>query len=163
MPLDPAIPPLSAEKRIRTIWCIKIEATPEMLLTNYREGVTVAADDYVYRPGLEVGALSIAPQQLQTTCEISFSDVDASAVHLVLDSANLKVPVTILRLWWDGATWTSETYFSGKLGRPYADALVTRVEIVARVGRTGKATKTPWCSVLVDHDVLGPSTTIEVG
>lgn len=163
MPLDSLIPPLAAAKTVRTIWAVKIERATVLRYTNRREGVTVGADTYVYRTGLEVGALAIAPEQSQISCEVSFSDADATAIDLVLDASSLKVPVTILRLWWNGSTWISETYLVGKLGRPYTDAFTTRIEVVSRHGRKGKATKTPWNSVLTDHEVLGPNAKIEVG
>lgn len=163
MPLDPLIPPLAAEKTIRTIFCLKVEATPATLrLTNYREGLTLAGDAYVYRPGISIGELAVSPEQLETSCEVTLADADAALAHLALDGANQKVPVTILRVWWDGVSWVAETFHAGKLGSPYSDALVTRFQVIARFGRTGKATKTPWTSVFTAHEVLAPGTTIEV-
>lgn len=164
MPIDPLIPPLAAEKTIRTIWCLKIEATPATLrFTNYREGLTLGGDTYTYRPGVAIGSLSVSPEQLETSCEVTLADADASVAHLTLDGANQKVPVTIKRAWWDGAAFIAEDYHTGKLGSPYSDALVTRFQVIARFGRTGKAAATPWTSVLTAHQVLAPGTTIEVG
>lgn len=161
MPLDPAILTLAAAKTIETIWLVKLEVSPVILATNYREGYTDGADVYAYQPGLSVSGVRRSPGE-KTVCEVSFADAEAEFTWLPLDSANQKKPVTIKRVWWNGSSWVEEIHFTGLTGRPGFEPLWVRIECVQRSGRRGKGSNVPWSSALVDHEVLAANTKIEV-
>lgn len=166
--LDPAIVPLIDEQEIRTNFIVEILTPTPRRWTTYR-GLTsdgrrglIAGGNYYAAAILEIPGIEESDDVAPVRVTLSVGNADNTNTDLYANTANLKKPITITKVWFTGSTWseamapalTLEPWFEGKTGRPALRGERVVIDCVADVGRRGSSPRTKSRSLMTTHQPL---------
>ena len=151
MTLDPSIVPLLGGHEIKTNFIVEILAATPRRWTNYRgrtsdgrRGLIIGGNYYAPFPVTvpEIEESDSAPVRLTLT----ISNAENLHTDLYSDTANLKKPVTITKVWFSGEwseafapTTILEPWFEGETGKPALRGEQLIIDCHANMGRRGKS------------------------
>ena len=109
--LDSDIVPLIEAQEIRTNIIVEILTTTPRRFTNYR-GLTsdgrrglIVGGQYYRSSILEVPGIEESDDSAPVRVSVSIGNADNTNLDLYSNTANLKKPITITKVWFTGSTW----------------------------------------------------------
>lgn len=166
------IVPLIDGEEVRTNFIVEILAPTPRRFTSYRgltsdgrRGIIVGGNYYraaiIDVPGIEESD-DVAPVRVTMT----IGNADNTNTDLCSNTANLKKPVTITKVWFTGSNWSEslaptfalEPWFEGKTGKPALRGERLVIECVADTGRRGNSPRTKSRSLMTSHQPLAAGT-----
>ena len=167
-PLDAEILPLLDEQEIRTNFIVEILAATPRRFTNYRgltsdgrRGLIVGGNYYpasiIDIPGIEESD-AVAPIRVT----VSIGNAQNTNTDLYSNTANLKKPIAITKVWFKGPTWSEafapdlelEPWFEGKTGKPSLQGERLVIDCIADTGRRGTSPRTKSRTLMTSHQPL---------
>lgn len=174
--LDADIVPLIAAQEIRTSIIVEILTATPRRFTNYR-GLTsdgrrglIVAGQYYRTAIIEVPGIDESDDGAPVRVTVSIGNADNTNLDLYSNTANLKKPITITKVWFTGSTWSEslaptfelEPWFEGKTGKPALRGERVVVECVADTGRRSMSPRTKSRNLMTNHQPLAAGTKLTI-
>lgn len=167
--LDADILPLLNNQEIRANFIVELGTATPRRWTNYR-GLTsdgrrglIVGGNYYRAAIIEVPEIDESEEVAPVRVTLSIGNADNTNTDLYANTANLKKPVTITKVWFTGTTWSEshapsfelEAWFEGKTGRPALRGSRLILDCVADVGRRGTSPRTKSRNLMSAHQPIG--------
>jgi hypothetical protein len=147
----------------RTRYAVHIQTATPRRWVAFPNGLTIGGQFFAYHD-VEVSSITESPDGTSVlACTLIIENLQNVATDLVFNSANIGAPVTITKVTFDDATFTSfttESYLEGRCGLPRVEGPAVVIECRADLGRRGESPSTKWSVAMVNHVPPGKNTKI---
>ncbi|HET7436028.1 MAG TPA: hypothetical protein VFN10_15065 [Thermoanaerobaculia bacterium] len=160
--------PLIDDQEIRTNFIVEILTSTPRRFTNYR-GLTsdgrrglIVSGNYYRAAIINIPEIEESDSTAPVRVTVSLGNADNTLTDLYSNTANLKKPITITKLWFTGSTWSeslaptfeTEPWFEGKTGKPALRGERLILDCVADTGRRGSSPVTKSRTLMTTHQPL---------
>ncbi len=167
-PLDADIVPLIDEQEVRTNFIVELLTPTPRRLTSYR-GLTsdgrrglIVGGNYYRAAILDVPEIDEGDSVAPVRITVSVGNADGTHNDLYTNTANLKKPITLTKVWFAGGTWSEalapsyklEPWFEGKTGKPALRGERVVLDCIADIGRRGTTPRTKSRNLMTSHQPL---------